>query len=283
MSKTALRQILQAASQPVARFVSRAYVPGPQLSDAMRWARRFHASGVACTFGYFNADEDDAAAIAQKNLDAMDAMVEQAGAGYVSIKAPPLAYDAEILAGLGRRASFHGQWMHFDSHGPETAQPTIDAVESLRCLHPKVGLSIPGRWRRSVEDADWAASRGIRVRVVKGQWACPVQPDSDAKKGFLDVVDCLAGRAASVAIATHDAPLATQALTRLLAKGTRCELELLCGLPRQAPMAAARALGVPVRMYIPFGQAWLPYALGQAARNPKTLLWVLRDSAQALR
>jgi proline dehydrogenase len=76
--------------------------------------------------------------------------------------------------------------------------------------------------------------------------------------------------------------LAREALSRLLRSGTDCELELLCGLPRRASLAVARELGVPVRLYIPFGAAWLPYALGQVARNPRMLSWVVRDTFNAL-
>ena len=81
-----------------------------------------------------------------------------------------------------------------------------------------------------------------------------------------------------MAVATHDAELAAQAQSRLAASGTACELELLCGLPRRRVMALARSRGLPVRFYVPFGQAWLPYAMHQLLRQPRLWPRLLKDS-----
>ena len=117
----------------------------------------------------------------------------------------------------------------------------------------------------------------MRVRVVKGQWADVVKPEVELREGFLAVVDRLAGRARHVAVATHDAWLAKEALGRLLKAKTPCELELLYGLPMGPALAAAREAGVPVRIYLPYGHGWLPYSISQVYKNPKILWWVLRD------
>jgi proline dehydrogenase len=42
-------------------------------------------------------------------------------------------------------------------------------------------------------------------------------------------------------------------------------------------MAAARARGVLVRLYIPFGPGWWPYAIDKALARPHLPLWWLRD------
>ena len=41
--------------------------------------------------------------------------------------------------------------------------------------------------------------------------------------------------------------------------------------------AIARKLGVPVRVYVPFGAGWWPYALDKALARPYLPLWMLRD------
>ena len=91
------------------------------------------------------------------------------------------------------------------------------------------------------------------------------------------VINRLAGRARHVAVATHDADLAGAALERLREVGTSCELELIFGLPLRRMLLVARSLRVPVRIYIPYGHAWLPYVFGQVTRNPWIALWILRD------
>jgi proline dehydrogenase len=67
-------------------------------------------------------------------------------------------------------------------------------------------------------------------------------------------------------------------LQRLRDGGTPCELELLFGLPMRAVSAVARDAGVPVRVYVPFGAAWMPYALSQLRRKPSTLWWMVKDA-----
>ncbi|KGM42104.1 hypothetical protein JY96_10875 [Aquabacterium sp. NJ1] len=263
-------------------LASRAYVPGPRLEDAVRMARRVEADGMAVTIGYFNADSDSPDLIEDQGRAAVDAAARLNKPAYVSVKVPPLAYALHRAREIASHAARHHQLLHFDSHGPDTAQPTLQLLDALRNQQAPLSLTVPGRWRRSLQDCDWAVQRGIRVRVVKGQWACPLEPDMDLRAGFLAVIDRLAGRATEVAVATHDAPLAREALRRLQQAGTPCELELLCGLPRREVMAVARELNVPVRFYIPYGTAWLPYALGQLVRKPQLWGWMLRDVANKL-
>ena len=301
----ALKRAAYALGEPVLRRASRAYVPGPQLQDAQRWAREQAPPDARLTFGYFNAPDDTPSCVEAASCLAIRALAKPAQpfgtpsdgaesghrarprqtpgtpadvAGYCSLKVPALGYQRPALQRLATVAATLGQRLHFDSHGPETADPTLAALDALLAHHPHLGLTLPGRWVRSLEDADWAAAKGLRVRVVKGQWPCPQQPQADPRKGFLAVVERLAGRVPQVAVATHDAELAAEAQARLAARGTACELELLCGLPRRRVMALARRRGLPVRFYVPFGQAWLPYAMHQLLRQPGLWPRLLRDS-----
>jgi proline dehydrogenase len=289
-----LKRWAYALGEPLLQQASRAYVPGPRLEDAVQWARERAPAGCGFTFGYFNADEEPAAQVEQacsqsitalsglSGLSGQAALTPAApntnGLGYCSLKVPSLGYEAGALQRLARQAAAHGQRLHFDSHGPETTAPTLAALEALRPHHPRLGLTVPGRWTRSLQDADWAAQRGLRVRVVKGQWPCHDQPGLDPRQGFLAVIDRLAGSVSEVAVATHDAVLAGEAVRRLAARGTACELELLCGLPRRGVLELAHSRHLPVRLYVPFGQAWLPYALSQVLRKPGMWPRLLKDS-----
>ena len=283
MSAKLLRRIAGRMLLPVVRVACRAYVPGPTVADAMQWVRRMERQDIACTLGYFNAEDDVPDAIVRQIHAAMEALAGARLHGYVSIKPPPLRYEMPEILRIASKARQLGQLLHFDSHGPQTAQPTLDLLEATLREYPLLGLTVPGRWVRSPDDAAWAAERGVRVRVVKGQWACPERPDVDPRGGFLAVIDRLAGRAREVAVATHDVELAREAIGRLRRAGTACEMEMLCGLPRRELIALARELGVTARLYVPFGQAWQPYALDQALQNPRVILWTLRDALVGLR
>jgi proline dehydrogenase len=113
--------------------------------------------------------------------------------------------------------------------------------------------------------------------VVKGEWADPDWDGRDVDSDYAGLVAGLAGRAAPVAIATHDPGLAERALKLLLESGTPCELEQLRGLPSRRTVAIARRLGVPVRVYVPFGPGWWAYALDKALARPYLLSWMIKD------
>jgi proline dehydrogenase len=140
-----------------------------------------------------------------------------------------------------------------------------------------LGCTLPGRWRRSVRDAESVIRMGVCVRVVKGQWEDDEGPEIDLHTGFLNVIDQLSGQAAYVSVATHDAGLAREAIDRLRSTNTPCGLELLLGLPARHMLKLACSVSAPVRFYVPYGHAWLPYALGQVKRNPRILYWIAKD------
>jgi len=274
-----LRDLILNSLRSVLYAAGRAYVPGYTLQDAMGVAGRLASNNIACTIGYFHGGNSSPDSV----VDACNAIVAAVSAlkpeGYVSIKAPAFGYQSDLLASVVLKAKEKGTLAHFDSHEHSTADATINCVVQAVALGGAVGLTIPGRWQRSLADADLASQLGVRVRVVKGEWPDPVSPELDMRSGFLQVVDRLAGRAEEVAVATHDPWLATESVKRLRAAGTKCELELLNGLPSRRMIAIARKHSVPLRVYIPFGVSWRPYALGRLRDNPRILWWVAHDSA----
>ncbi|MGA2736235.1 MAG: proline dehydrogenase [Bryobacteraceae bacterium] len=266
---------------PLLRKAARSYVAGPELPDVLRLARTFAARGVpASTLCFWDAQDDAPRHVADMYLATVQAIQSAHLDSYVSIKAPSLAFDAGLVVEIADAARDAGIRMHFDSLGAETVDRTFRLIDVARGRGAKLGCTIPGRWRRSPGDAEKAAQMGLRVRVVKGQW-----PDPDAAVdphvGFLDAIGALAGGASPVAVATHDPILAAAAIRKLQSAGTTCEMELLYGLPGRAVLHAVRDLAVPVRYYLPYGHAWLPYALRQARRDPRILWWVLRDASRS--
>jgi proline dehydrogenase len=197
----------------------------------------------------------------------------------LSIKLPSLRFSAELLGEVVQRAQSVKRRLHFDAMAPETADRTRAMIDEALAATPdvEIGITLPGRWQRSLDDARWACQRGLFVRVVKGEWADPLDLQRDPRGGYLEIIDQLAGKARWVGVATHDPKLAAEAIGRLQAAGTPCGLELLYGLPMRKQIEQARKLGVGVRVYVPYGEAYMPYALSQVRRKPRILWWLLRD------
>lgn len=263
----------------VVRRAAGRYIAGDQLTDAQRVRETLARRGLAATIGYWDADGEHPRQVADQYLAGLDLLPGPSGEDYLSIKLPSLGEEGRLLDEVVQRAVERGGRLHFDALAPDQADRTRAVVEALQSRYPAARLSftLPGRWRRSVADADWVVDRKLPVRVVKGQWEDPADPHRDLRQGYLEVIDRLAGRAVHVSVATHDVPLAAEALRRLREAGTPCDLELLYGLPMRASLRQARRLQVPVRVYIPYGAAYLPYAVSRLRKNPAIAMWLVKD------
>lgn len=267
--------ILRDARYALPRQVER-LAPAPGVQAAARMVARLERRGLLGTVGYFNGGEEPAAQVAATDMAVCQALGGAHG-HCLAVKAPPLGFSPAHLHAIAQSAQAAGIAMVFDAHGPDHAQATLDAVEALLPGHPGTGCALPARWQRSMADAARFRDSSARLRLVKGEWADPQSDPADIPGSFLALAAALAGRAAPVAVATHDPALARAALELLLAAGTPCELEQLRGLPRRRTRAVARKLGVPVRVYVPFGPGWWPYAVDKALARPYLPIWALKD------
>lgn len=269
------RKFVSRLAAPVMRRAASSYVAGPELNDALRVALRLQSMDFLATIGYWNGDEDSPRHVADAYLQSLAAMPD-CNCDYLSIKLPPLNYSYDLLEEVLCAAKKLDVKIHFDSLGPETADRTLSMLDRVLPTYPNLGITIPARWKRSLQDIDWAIERNVSMRIVKGQW--PDSASENAEQDFLSAIRRLAGRVNQVNVATHNPELVSQSLEYLRASGTCGNVELLYGLPTRQPLAIARQWSAPVRFYIPFGHAWLPYCLSQARKNPQILLRMLKDS-----
>ncbi len=272
-----ISKMIWSAWETVAKHAGRAYIAGPELDDALSTCRRLFGLGFGGTICFWNMESDSPKRVADAYTSALAVLAREKMDCYLSIKLPPLKFDFSLLNEVLEQARHANTLVHFDSLEHEAADRTFSMISQATHNYPHLGCTLPGRWVRSVTDADTAVDLGLHVRVVKGQWPHPQHRERDPREGYLDVIDRLAGRARFVAVATHDPELGRAALERLRNAGTPCSLELLFGLPTKQALKVASDLDVPVRVYVPFGHGWLPYSLTQARRNPRVFWWILRD------
>jgi proline dehydrogenase len=265
------------AIQTLIRRAARAYTSGPTIEDAREVCDRLAREGVANTVCYWDIYAEQPDFVTQAYLGLLDTMSGNTSDCYLSVKAPALNFDIELVKKVLAEASRMSAIVHFDAMAPNTIDRTFDLIVNARKIYPKLGCTLPGRWRRSLEDADRAAEMGLRVRVVKGEWAGAPEDETDPREGFLNTINRLAGRAVHVAVATHNPAMARFSLRCLRNAGTPCELELLYGLPQQPLLKIARDFGVRARMYVPYGHAGLPYRLRDAFWKPQIIGWFLHD------
>jgi proline dehydrogenase len=268
--------MIKMLKEKIIRRIAASHLAGPSLPDAVRVYKLAAERGWSSAFGLWTAPDDTPATVAGHCRDALQTILDGSMNCYLSIKLTTLNYDFGLVKELVEKATGGGIRIHFDSMDPDSAAPTMKFIERILATHRNVGYTIAIRWQRSLRDAQQVIDFGIPVRVVKGQWADPASPRINVKRNYLSVIDALAGRAAHVGVATHQRSLAKDALQRLRQAGTSCEMEQMSGLPQNCA-SLAKALGVPMRLYIGYGYPSLPYSIRQVQARPAIVGWVIRD------
>lgn len=271
-------EIASSALMPIIRTAARPFLGGETVEDALCVAERLNAEGIATSFSYWDSGHESLAEIEAVGQAAITALADRVATSYLSLKPPALHFSNDTARRLASVAASHGLRLHFDSHGADVTDRQNAMLEAmLEVVGPEyLGTTLPARQTRTRNDAEWAIARGLNVRVVKDEWPDPSNPDCDLNAAFLDVIDRLAGRARHVAVATHDPILSRAAITKLQAAGTSCEIEVLLGLAPRTLLDWAKANGVKVRVYVPYGRGFVMNAIGVLRRNPRLALTIAR-------
>jgi CelD/BcsL family acetyltransferase involved in cellulose biosynthesis len=250
------------------------YVAGEELESALREEERYASAGYLTTVGFWNTASTPRTVVAEQATATAEALRE---GSEVSLKLPSMGGDGPPLEELLATCMEHGLTLHLDALRPDSAASIQAAALRLTEQFPgAVGCTLASRWARSAADAQALAAKPVRVRIVKGEFEDSAG-EVESRAGYAGLARALSGRADLVEVATQDAPLARVALEALLADGTPCELQVLHGMRAAKAVAVARELGVPIRVYIPYGTGRLPYTRAQLRRNPVLLFRLATD------
>jgi len=137
---------------------------------------------------------------------------------------------------------------------------------------------------RTADDLRAFATEGATIRLCKGAYLEPptvaFPEKADVDKNYIDVMRAYlaAPPPAYLQLATHDEHIIQTAESIIRAGNlqNRSEFQMLYGIrtARQLELAAA---GFPVRVYVPFGEAWYPYFMRRLAERPANL-WFFAKS-----
>lgn len=242
-------------------------------SDCASICCALHQCGIQTTAGKFSPVGDNPAGIVREYQRISDLLShdESRRSFYLSVKPPALLFDIEQVSCMASTAFNNNQAIHFDSHTHMDAEPTIQLLAQLIERFGfeqngesawRYGLSLPSRWKRSLEDARWAIDHHVMPRLIKGEFkARSASEEMDPHEGYLTLVDQFAGTVPEIILATHDYGLAKEAIARIKKTNTRVEMELLFGMSCTRMMSLSRRESIPLRFYIPYGDTLLIYGI----------------------
>ena len=198
------------------------------------------------------------------------------------------------LIDLVARAYKHGLTIRLDMEGSAVTQDTIDLCLKLRKEYPNIGIALQANLYRTEQDLTYMMEQGVSVRLVKGAYKEDIGIAYQRKDLLYDVflkqsLRLVTDRCRSYyhlkddttpipSIGTHDEPLIDDILGYLnrfnIAKDDLF-IEMLYGIRRDLSSSLQKQ-GYCVRLYVPFGEDWLPYTL-RRLREFKNLKFVFTN------
>ena len=254
--------------------LARRYVAGTRPEDALACAHRLAAAGVKSSIDFFGEDVSDPVQ-ADRVTDQYVALAQTLEPGhentFLSIDLSHIGLDQHpdaVQQRLERVAAAlpAGRRIQVGAEQERRAEPILAAVLAVASRGGAVSATIQANLKRSRADAQALAEAGVAIRLVKGgyledpQVARPWGEPTDL--AFLELAHELHATGAEVAIATHDAILREALLRALPGIG----VEMLLGV-RSADARVLADRGVPVRIYVPYGEGWFRYATRRWAES----------------
>jgi proline dehydrogenase len=283
---------------PTRALVTR-FVPGTATRDALDVTGELIADGRFVTLDYLGEDTLDRAQ-ADAAVDAYVVLLRGLGdAGLaagaeVSVK---LSAVGQALPGDGEKVALDnarricaaaaavGTTVTLDMEAHTTTDSTLRILHELRADYPWVGAVLQAALRRTEDDCRALATAGSRVRLCKGAYKEPAdvayQKKADVDAAYVRCLEILMAGRGYPMVASHD-PAMIAAAQRLAAENARAadsyEHQMLYGIrtPEQRRLAA---LGLTMRVYVPYGGEYYGYFMRRLAERPANLTFFLRALA----
>jgi proline dehydrogenase len=285
-----LRQWMETSA--LAQRLSRRFVAGEELTEALEVGRRVNAQGITLTLDHLGENVTSLEEAAQSRDAYLQILREICVSGIqanVSIKLTQFGMDLseqacrENVQQLVARAAERNSFVRVDMESSAYTDRTLGLVTDLYERFGCVGTVIQAYLYRSRADLEMLCDCGIRVRLCKGAYLEPpavaFRHKSEVDRNYVDLMRTLLERGTYPAIATHDEKMieTTIAFARERRIGPeKFEFQMLYGIRRdlQRKLAAER---YGMRLYVPFGKAWYPYFMRRLAERPANLLFLARN------
>lgn len=262
--------------EEIIKIIGKRHIAGANLSDALKVCRMEEGHNWGTIISAWTYDDEDKVMVAAKNKEILEVIVKEKLNSALSFKPHAIDYDMDLFKVMIQGLENYKIRIHIDSLFPETAEKSLEFFHTAKLLYDNIGYTLPSRWKRSLSDADVMISHNTPVRIVKGQWIDKSNPGINPRKSFIELVEKLADRVPHIGIATHDIMLAKRVFEIAKRSSTEFELEQLFSLP-QISGKLSRDFKIKVRIYVPYGTAYMPYSVNQMRVRPAILFWMLRD------
>ena len=169
-----------------------------------------------------------------------------------------------LLFKITERAKKRGHTIRLDMENSQTTTDTINFCLRVKKDHDNIGVAIQANLLRSSFDIHRLIENKVSIRLVKGAYQedtlVALQGEDRIASAFFHLAMRLKiHKANAPAIATHDEELIKK-IFKSSSNPKYFDYEFLYGIRRDI-QRRLKDDGIKVRIYVPFGENWLPYTL----------------------
>ncbi len=277
---------------PGFRQVTRRFIAGENIDDAIATILELNQAGVTATFdhlGESTTSRAEAESDVREYLRVLDRIEAMGVNSNVSVKLTQLGLDIDedyclqnarrIVESAGRLDNF----VRIDMEDSSKTDATLRVFKRLYSEYGNVGIVLQAYLYRTEKDVDDVLAMGARIRLCKGAYKEPAEvafPEkSDVDANFVRLMKKLLKSGVYHGIATHDERMIRATKEFVAAEGISrdaFEFQMLYGVRRDLMLKLARE-GYRVRTYVPYGEYWYPYFMRRLAERPANVWFVLKN------
>lgn len=280
-------------SNRATRGVSRRFVAGETLDEAIQVARVLNPKGMHVTLDHLGenvTDAKEAKAATQDFLTSLEAIQRNKVDANISLKLTALGLDIsqelceQNVWRILECAKQYGMFVRIDMESSAYIDQTMDITRRMHERYEHVGTVMQSCLYRTRKDVEQLIAQGVRVRLVKGAYKEPktvaYQNKSDVDHNYVQLMMLLLLKGNYPAIATH-----YEAIIHATCKYARdhgiskdaFEFQLLYGIRRDLQEKLVSE-GYNMRIYVPYGSQWYPYLMRRLAERPANLMFVMNNA-----
>ena len=262
------------------------YIAGDDIRSAQRTANALSNDGFSLSFNYvgeYSKTLDEA--IAAQNQYSKILNNYQDSTIDLSIKISQFGIlisqtDCEnLVEQVVEKAHNFGHTIRFDMEHSKITDKTLDLCLKLNQKYPEtMGVALQAKLFRTEDDMKECMNNNISLRLVKGAY---IEKESIALKSYqkiqenyLRLIELLGTKMdRRCAVATHDETILNDILSK--PDANRFDYEFIYGIRRDL-QKSIKDQGQNVRIYLPYGENWLPYAW-RRLREFKNLTFLVRS------
>ena len=262
------------------------YIAGHDFRSAQFTAKELSDNGFALSFNYvgeYSKTLDEAIAARNQYSEILNYYQDKKIDLSIKLSQVGLLISPEDCEGLLQqiveKAHNYGHTIRFDMEHSIITDKTLDLCLKLNQEYPEtMGVALQARLFRTKDDMKELMNNNISVRLVKGAYiekeSIALKSYQEIQENYLQLIELLGiNMNWKCAVATHDETILKDILSK--PDADRFDYEFIYGIRRDLQQSF-KDQGQKVRIYLPFGENWLPYTW-RRLREFKNLTFVVRS------